>query len=179
MDSGSSSASSSPAFRSTVFKHQLLTPQQRYKQQQLQREQMMADKAASAAERVRRDRMSRGKDPFCSDEEASDETEHVSRNSPAKYRLGGGAEQEDFGKKERREKAIAYLSTPELLMMYAQSSNDSIAGARLHFMKMMCGYDEQSINEANAYYAGNATSRHSRQARDTDRRRGGDRASGQ
>ena len=55
----------------------------------------------------------------------------------------------------------------------------SIAGARLHFMKMMCGYDEQSIDEANAYYAGNASSRHARHARDADRRRGGDRASGQ
>lgn len=34
------------------------------------------------------------------------------------------AEQEDFGKKERREKAVAFLDSPELLMMYAQSQGD-------------------------------------------------------
>lgn len=45
-------------------------------------------------------------------------------------------------------------------------------------MKMMCGYDEESIDEANSYYAANASSRNARQARDADRRRGGDRASG-
>ncbi|OIW27355.1 hypothetical protein CONLIGDRAFT_682412 [Coniochaeta ligniaria NRRL 30616] len=178
MDSASSSASSSPAFRSSVFKHPLTTPQQRYKQQQqLLRDQLMADKAAAAAERVRRDRMSRGKDPYCSDE-ASDDSEQLSRNSPAKFRPGGSAEQEDFGKKERREKAVAFLDSPELLMMYAQSQGDSIAGARLHFMKMMCGYDEESIDEANSYYATNSGSRSARQTRDTDKRRGGDRASG-
>ncbi|KAH8907121.1 hypothetical protein BR93DRAFT_669889 [Coniochaeta sp. PMI_546] len=178
MDSASSSASSSPAFRSSVFKHPLTTPQQRYKQQQqLLRDQVMADKAAAAAERVRRDRMSRGKDPYCSDE-ASDESELLSRNTSAKFRLGGAAEQEDFGKKERREKAVAFLDSPELLMMYAQSQGDSIAGARLHFMKMMCGYDEESIEEANSYYAANTSSRTARQTRDTDKRRGGDRASG-
>lgn len=89
MDSTSSSASSSPGFRSSVFKHPLATPQQRYKQQQqLLRDQMKADKAAAAAERVRRDRMSRGKDPYCSDE-ASDESDQLSGNSPGKFRLGG------------------------------------------------------------------------------------------
>jgi hypothetical protein len=88
MDSASSSASSSPAFRSSLFKHTHTTPQPRYKQQQLLRDQMMADKAAAAAERVRRDRMSRGKDPYCSDE-ASDESEGVFGNSPVKFKPGG------------------------------------------------------------------------------------------
>jgi hypothetical protein len=45
-------------------------------------------------------------------------------------------------------------------------------------MKMMCGYDEESIEEANSYYAPNTSSRSARQTRDTDKRRGGDRASG-
>ncbi len=57
-------------------------------------------------------------------------------------------------------------------------SPQSIAGARLHFMKMMCGYDEESIEEANSYYTTNTSSRSARQTRDTDKRRGGDRASG-
>lgn len=33
-------------------------------------------------------------------------------------------EKEDFGKTERREKAVAFLDSPELLMMYAQSTGD-------------------------------------------------------
>ncbi|KAB5582545.1 hypothetical protein GE09DRAFT_271711 [Coniochaeta sp. 2T2.1] len=144
--SPSSSTSSSPApFRSTssgLFnKHHpsahLSTPQQRYKQQQqLARDKMLAEKAAAAAERVRRDRMSRGKDPYDSAEDnvsEGNEQQHMSgagapqaRGSPAgvRRRFGGAPEHEDFGKKERREKAVAFLDSPELLMMYAQSSGD-------------------------------------------------------
>lgn len=33
-------------------------------------------------------------------------------------------EKDDFGKIERREKAVAFLDNPELLMMYAQSTGD-------------------------------------------------------
>lgn len=89
MDSNSSSASSTPAFRSPApFKHTLQTPQQRYKQQQqLLRDQMMTDKKAAVAERVQRDRMSRGKDPYCSDE-SEVESEQVVGSSPARgYRI--------------------------------------------------------------------------------------------
>ncbi|KAB5586023.1 hypothetical protein GE09DRAFT_49660 [Coniochaeta sp. 2T2.1] len=198
--SPSSSASSSPApFRSTssgLFnnKHHpsahLSTPQQRYKQQQqLARDKMLADKAAAAAERVRRDRMSRGKDPYDSaEDDVSEGNEqqrmsgvgaHQARGSPAgvRRRFGGAPEHEDFGKKERREKAVAFLDSPELLMMYAQSSGDSITGARLHFMKMMCGYDEETLEESREYYTGyNTGGMSGRSPRDTDKRRGGDRA---
>jgi hypothetical protein len=86
MDSASSSASSSPAFRSTVFKHPLLTPQQRYKQQQLHKERMMAE----ATDRVQRDRMARGKDPYCdSDEEASGDAEQAAHSGPNRYKFPG------------------------------------------------------------------------------------------
>lgn len=72
-------------------------------------------------------------------------------------------EKEDFATVERRQKAIAFLNDPELLQMYAQSTGDvsvkplslevpfrqgtltiqqSVAGARLHFTKLLCGYDE-------------------------------------
>jgi hypothetical protein len=84
--------------------------------------------------------------------------------------------------------AIAYLDNPELLMMYAQSKGDSIPAARLHFTKMMCGYDPESLEDVK-----NARMQHHqryldvRQAqgvrergrdRDRESRRGGERAAG-
>jgi hypothetical protein len=109
-------------------------------------------------------------------------------------------ENEDFGLVERRLKAMAYLDSPELLMMYAQTTGDvsrglffssrhasspslgstansyvpsphpqkSIPGARLHFMKMLCGYDDDTKREDRK--------RVLLQDRDVDKRRGGDRA---
>jgi hypothetical protein len=82
--------------------------------------------------------------------------------------------------------AIAYLDNPELLMMYAQSKGDSIPAARLHFTKMMCGYDPESLEEVK-----NARMQHQQmyvdvrqsqatkdRERDRDSRRGGERAAG-
>ena len=60
---------------------------------------MLAEKAAAAAERVRRDRLSRGKDPYDSADDASDGvgqqmdgiSAHQARGSPAgvRRRFGG------------------------------------------------------------------------------------------
>ncbi|KAK3387056.1 hypothetical protein B0H63DRAFT_469019 [Podospora didyma] len=97
------------------------------------------------------------------------------------------ADEEDFPAAERRQKAVAFLDSPELLMMYSQSTGDSIPGARLHFMKMLCGYDDESIEESrkstsyHPSYHGQHHYHHQQQQRqhptfrDTEKRRGGDR----
>ncbi|OAA67178.1 hypothetical protein SPI_01754 [Niveomyces insectorum RCEF 264] len=48
---------------------------------------------------------------------------------------------EDFETVSRRRHAALVLDSPELLMMYAQSMNDSIPATRLRFTRIMCGYD--------------------------------------
>lgn len=92
-----------------------------------------------------RDRQARGKDPYQSGD-GSDGGNLSGRESGlgTKLRLGSGrVEKEDFSRVESRKKAIAFLDNPELLMMHAQSTGESIAAARLHFTKMLCGYDQE------------------------------------
>ncbi|KAK4655982.1 hypothetical protein QC762_307250 [Podospora pseudocomata] len=99
-----------------------------------------------------RDRQARGKDPYNSGDgsEGSDLSDREGGIGTSKLRLGGGGggggggrpEKEDYASRELRQKAIAFLDNPELLMMYAQSTGDSIPGARLHFMRLLCGYDD-------------------------------------
>ncbi|KAL6910343.1 hypothetical protein GGI43DRAFT_378323 [Trichoderma evansii] len=48
---------------------------------------------------------------------------------------------EDFESRQRRAFAASVLDRPEQLMMYAQSTNDSIASQRHRFMTILCGYD--------------------------------------
>jgi hypothetical protein len=91
--------------------------------------------------RQMRDRQARGKDPYQSGEGSDGGRESGSGTT---LRLGSGrVEKEDFSRVERRKKAITFLDDPELLMMHAQSTGESIAAARLHFTKMLCGYDEK------------------------------------
>ncbi|KAK4455476.1 hypothetical protein QBC34DRAFT_68520 [Podospora aff. communis PSN243] len=125
-----------------------------------------------------RDRQSRGKDPYHSGEgsEGSDLSDRET-SSASRLRLGSSrVEKEDFSRAERRSKAEAYLGSPELLMMYAQSTEDSMAGARLHFTRMLCGYE----NEDDLSRGGSTRKSGSHPQpppRDSDKRRGGDRAS--
>ncbi|KAK4198512.1 hypothetical protein QBC40DRAFT_178521 [Triangularia verruculosa] len=95
---------------------------------------------------VMHDRQAKGKDPYHSGDgsDGSDLSDRESGATPSKLRLVGGGrpEKEDPARVELRQKAIAFLDNPELLMMYAQSTGDSIPGARLHFMRILCGYDE-------------------------------------
>ncbi|KAL1869063.1 hypothetical protein VTK73DRAFT_3402 [Phialemonium thermophilum] len=125
-----------------------------------------------------RDRQSRGKDPYGSGDMSDGEGgDHDGRNVLPKFRLGRIDNTEDFDKVERRRKAIAFLESPELLMMYAQSTGDSVPAARLHFMKMMCGYDEDR-DDVGRVAANSRRETRPAPARDTDKRRGGDRAAG-
>ncbi|KFX86564.1 hypothetical protein V490_09028, partial [Pseudogymnoascus sp. VKM F-3557] len=43
---------------------------------------------------------------------------------------------------ERRKWASTILDCPELLMMHAQARQDTIPSTRLHFTKLLCGYDD-------------------------------------
>lgn len=45
---------------------------------------------------------------------------------------------------ERRRKAALILDSPELLMTYAVSMGDSLAGVRQIFTKILCGYEDKS-----------------------------------
>ncbi|KAL2185238.1 hypothetical protein L209DRAFT_756285 [Thermothelomyces heterothallicus CBS 203.75] len=73
-----------------------------------------------------RDRQARGKDPYQSGD-GSDGGSLSDRESGSgtRLRLGSGrVEKEDFARVESRQRAIAFLENPELLMMYAQSTGD-------------------------------------------------------
>ncbi|KAL2015017.1 hypothetical protein VTK56DRAFT_6527 [Thermocarpiscus australiensis] len=124
-----------------------------------------------------RDRQARGKDPYHAGD-GSDDADLGDGESGARVRLrlgSGRVEQEDFSTLERRQKAIAFLDNPELLMMYAQSTGDSIPGARLHFMKMLCGYGDEEAEHASrgsAHAQARRDMHHHRQA--DQRRRAGD-----
>ncbi|KAK4101047.1 hypothetical protein N658DRAFT_507359 [Parathielavia hyrcaniae] len=99
-----------------------------------------------------RDRQARGKDPYHSGDGSDDGSLTDRESGPgSRLRLGTGrVEKENFARVERRQKAIAFLDNPELLMMYAQSTGESIPAARLHFTKLLCGYDEEA-QQSTAY----------------------------
>lgn len=127
-----------------------------------------------------RDRQARGKDPYHSGD-GSEGSDLSDREPGTRLRLGNSRlEKEDFSRAERRHKAVAFLDSPELLMMYAQSTGDSIPGARLHFMKMMCGYDDEGVEDtrksSSHQHPHGPSSHHGQSRRDPDKRRGGDRA---
>ncbi|KAK4120852.1 hypothetical protein N657DRAFT_683333 [Parathielavia appendiculata] len=100
-----------------------------------------------------RDRQARGKDPYHSGDGSDDGSLTDRESGPgSRLRLGTGrVEKEDFARVERRQKAIAFLDNPELLMMYAQSTGESIPAARLHFTKLLCGYDGEEAQHGTAY----------------------------
>ena len=128
-----------------------------------------------------RDRQARGKDPYHSGDgsEGSDLSDRET-SAGSRLRLGSSRlEKEDFSRTERRNKAEAYLDSPELLMMYAQSTEDSMAGARLHFTRMLCGYENEDDVSRNTNTRKSTSHQHPPPPppRDSDKRRGGDRAS--
>ncbi|KAK4166102.1 hypothetical protein QBC43DRAFT_286997 [Cladorrhinum sp. PSN259] len=98
-----------------------------------------------------RDRQARGKDPYTSGN-SSDESDPLNGND---LRFGSAASRdpkEDFAKAERRQTAISYLDSPELLMIWAQSTGDSIAGARQHWMKVLCGYEDEPADSKGKHH---------------------------
>lgn len=80
-----------------------------------------------------RDRQARGKDLYKSDESDGDDGDGV--------RVGRGLRAEPFEDRERRAFALAVLDSPEQLMMYAQSANDTIPSQRRQFRAMFAGFE--------------------------------------
>lgn len=93
-----------------------------------------------------RDRQARGKDPYRSDSDDDDDSDDdgqpssddgyddvqrvLAGSAASKMRVTGGGtgvnrlEKLDYSRVERRQKAVAFLENPELLMMWAQSQGD-------------------------------------------------------
>ncbi|KAK4115713.1 hypothetical protein N656DRAFT_394417 [Canariomyces notabilis] len=84
----------------------------------------------------------------------------------------GSFEKEDFARAEARQKALAFLDNPELLRMYALANEDSIPGARLHFTKLLCGFEDEEQKHTGPQ-PGLSSASNTRQHQ-ADRRRGGD-----
>ncbi|PSR90548.1 hypothetical protein BD289DRAFT_452334 [Coniella lustricola] len=87
-----------------------------------------------------RDRQARGKDPYLPETTLpaaiAHRTPSMARMPPAKH------PKEPFQRTERRDWAETVLDNPELLMMYAHSSGDTLPVTRLRFKKIMCGLDD-------------------------------------
>ncbi|KAL7795202.1 hypothetical protein V8C37DRAFT_401018 [Trichoderma ceciliae] len=137
-------------------------PQQQSQQQQQQHHHSIHNKPfPTKVSASMRDRQSRGKDAYGkSDEESADEDEETNQ-----LIAGRGEDEHDddtdtvrsskaepFETRERRAYALAVLDRPELLMMYAQTTNDSIASQRQRFTAMLCGYDEETDWKNNTHY---------------------------
>ncbi|KAL2882352.1 hypothetical protein SGCOL_002090 [Colletotrichum sp. CLE4] len=118
-----------------------------------------------------RDRQARGKDPYSPHDSPSDsdlEFDGPGGGSPSRSGVGrlghlgpggghhggggggggmltGGGVGDGDSHEVRRRKlwAVAVLEDPEKLAMYACSRGDSIPGTRLHFTRMLCGFDEE------------------------------------
>lgn len=84
------------------------------------------------------DRQARDKDPFYSSSsysESSDENDEKSTSSPIR--------KESYQTLQTRREAAVILDNPELLFMYSNARNDSLAGTRHHFTKILCGYADK------------------------------------
>ncbi|KAI1003725.1 hypothetical protein K3495_g4479 [Podosphaera aphanis] len=86
------------------------------------------------------DRQARDKDPYASSDEYEEYLfEYKGRRKPKR---------ESYEVLEWRRQAAVILDSPELLLMFSQSRNDSVTGTRHYFTRMLCGYlDEDEISE--------------------------------
>ncbi|PTB67347.1 hypothetical protein BBK36DRAFT_1196299 [Trichoderma citrinoviride] len=80
------------------------------------------------------------------DEEEEESDDDKTNSSSFTYRS------EPFETRERRAYALAVLDRPEQLMMYANTTNDSVAGQRVRFTRMMCGFDDEADWRNNLHY---------------------------
>ncbi|KAK7748014.1 hypothetical protein SLS53_001266 [Cytospora paraplurivora] len=107
--------------------------------------------------REMRDRQARGKDPYSAGDDMDDGSDaspgrigghhQSSRNSNSGGRHHQQQPKEPFSKVERRDWAETVLDNPELLMMYAQSSGDTLPATRYKFKKIMCGFEEDDEDD--------------------------------
>ncbi|OBT94875.1 hypothetical protein VE01_06299 [Pseudogymnoascus verrucosus] len=100
--------------------------------------------ATSSLKAVQRDRQARNKSPktgeavWCGEEGGTGgegEGDGV-REEKVSYT------DDSYEAVERRRWAATILDCPELLMMHAQARQDTIPSTRLHFTKLLCGYED-------------------------------------
>ncbi|KAK1250936.1 hypothetical protein MKX07_005491 [Trichoderma sp. CBMAI-0711] len=101
-----------------------------------------------------RDRQARGKNTHRKHEDdVTDEDEYNDEDEDEEEGENGQIEgSEPFEMRERRAYALAVLDRPEQLMMYANTTNDSVAGQRVRFTRMMCGFDDETDWRNNLHY---------------------------
>ncbi|CAG9939007.1 unnamed protein product [Clonostachys rosea f. rosea IK726] len=87
-----------------------------------------------------RDLQARGKNPF------QGHPGHEDHHSVMHLGLGQCLPKDTYEARERRAYAMSVLDSPEKLMMYAQSENDSIPSQRLRFMQMAAGLSPERMN---------------------------------
>ncbi|KAG5966746.1 hypothetical protein E4U58_002447 [Claviceps cyperi] len=83
-----------------------------------------------------RDRQARGKDVYYQSEDGTDD------GADEEMIMGEGVHIESFADREKNGFALSVLDSPEQLMMFAQSRDDSITAQRQQFMAMLCGFDK-------------------------------------
>ncbi|ETS06417.1 hypothetical protein M419DRAFT_4697 [Trichoderma reesei RUT C-30] len=127
---------------------QLQQPQPQLQQPQLQQQRRKNSAQQPAKKKTfptvvspgMRDRQARGKNTHRKHEDdVTDEDDFSYRSEP-------------FEMRERRAYALAVLDRPEQLMMYANTTNDSVAGQRVRFTRMMCGFDDETDWRNNLHY---------------------------
>lgn len=102
-----------------------------------------------------RDRQARGKNTHRRHEDdGTDEDEYDDEDDEDEDEQieGFSYRSEPFESRERRAYALAVLDRPEQLMMYANTTNDSVAGQRVRFTRMMCGFDDETDWRNNLHY---------------------------
>ncbi|KAH9431271.1 hypothetical protein MCOR02_008569 [Pyricularia oryzae] len=118
--------------------------------------------------REMRDRQSRGKDPYGSDEDGSGNGGHPEFPSGPSGMLGqtgsriGSGQGEPREVLEKRMRARTFLDDPELLMIRSLDTGESTTAARLHFMSQLCGLDPESkysraANNSRSIYQGHSS----------------------
>ncbi|OBT46533.1 hypothetical protein VE00_01765 [Pseudogymnoascus sp. WSF 3629] len=98
--------------------------------------------STSSLKAVQRDRQARNKSPktgeavWCGDDGGAGEGGDEVREEKVSYT------DDSYEAVERRRWAATILDCPELLMMHAQARQDTIPSTRLHFTKLLCGYED-------------------------------------
>ncbi|POR38995.1 Uncharacterized protein TPAR_00804 [Tolypocladium paradoxum] len=156
------SSSSTPARKPSA------AAQKKQQQQQQQRQRYAADDDdEDEFTPEMRDRQARGKDPYKDDgsdfDDFDEDEDEVGSDGVVRRRMrvGQGAalhdwkrtgeranadgrtslKTESFEDRERRGFALSVLDNPEQLMMYAQSTSDSIPSQRRRFSAMLAGFE--------------------------------------
>ncbi|KAL7805876.1 hypothetical protein V8C26DRAFT_417374 [Trichoderma gracile] len=144
---------------------QQLTQHQQQQQQQQQRRKKTTQQPAkkktypTIVSPGMRDRQARGKnthrkheDDVTDDDDYDDEDDDDEKEEEDGQFEGFTYRSEPFETRERRAYALAVLDRPEQLMMYANTTNDSVAGQRVRFTRMMCGFDDETDWRNNLHY---------------------------